>query len=348
MVDLTPVGADRTPAVQDRSVSVRPSEPLSESAAMSKPRVLITDRPWPDLAIEARELGPAATLVDAPDGGEETLCRLAADVDAIATCWAPVTERVLAAASRCRHVARFGIGLDNIDVAAATRLGMLVTNVPDYCVEEVSDHALALLLALARNVGWFHLATKNGEYRLSAAPPMRRLAGQTLGLLGLGRIGSLTARKAAALGLRVVAQTASGSDHGTGVPIVSFERLLADSDFLSLHAPLTPETRRIIDAAALRQMRPTAFLVNTSRGGLVDAAALWEALQANRLAGAALDVFDPEPPDLAQPLYRDPRVIVTPHAAFVSEEAVIDLRTRVARQLREALSGRRPENVINR
>lgn len=316
---------------------------------MPSPRVLITDHPWPELDIERGILEPAGVVVvDAPDAGEETLARLAADVDAIATCWAEVTERVLAGAGRCRLVARMGIGLDNIAVEAATRRGMLVTNVPDYCIEEVADHALALLLALARNVGYFQQAAKSGTYDLAAAPPMRRLAGRTLGLLGLGRIGRLTAQKARGLGLQVMAHTASGSDHGSGVTMVGWEELLAGSDFLSLHAPLTPGTRRIVNAAALSRMRPTAFLVNTSRGGLIDEAALWEALQANRLAGAALDVFDPEPPDLSRPLFRDPRVIVTPHAAFVSEESLIELRTRVSRQILDVLAGRRPENVINR
>ena len=315
---------------------------------MTKPRVLITDHPWPDLAIERGILEPAGVeVVDAPDDHEETLQKLAADVSAIATCWAPVTDSILAAAPHCRHVARMGIGLDNIDVEAATRMGMIVTNVPDYCVEEVSDHALALLLALARNIGEFHLATKGGHYDLAGATPMRRMTGQILGLLGLGRIGRLTARKGAALGLRVIAHTASGSDHGTGVPIVSFEQLLADSDYLSLHAPLTPETHHIVNARALARMRPTACLINTSRGGLVDQSALADALAAGKLGGAGLDVFDPEPPDLSQPLFQHPRVIVTPHAAFVSEEALVNLRERVSRQVLDRIEGRTPENVIN-
>jgi D-3-phosphoglycerate dehydrogenase len=312
-------------------------------------RVLITDHPWPEPDVETSVLAAAsAELIDAPDGSEATLVEYARNVDAIAVCWAKVTDAVLAAAPHCRIVARMGIGLDNIDVPAATRRGMLVTNVPDYCIEEVADHALALVLASARQIGWFHGRTKAGEYDLAAAPPMRRLSGQTLGLLGLGRIGRRTAEKARGVGLNVIAHTASGSDHGSGIPIVPFDRLLAESDYLCLHAPLTPQTHQIINAAALARMKPTAFLINTSRGGLVDEAALSAALQANRLAGAALDVFDPEPPDLSQPLFRDERVIVTPHAAFVSVEAVRELRERVARQIVAALTGGEPENVVNR
>jgi D-3-phosphoglycerate dehydrogenase len=312
-------------------------------------RVLVTDHPWPDLEVERQVLNSLPVeLIDAPDGSEGTLSRLATEADAIAVCWARVTRTVLEAATRCRIVARLGIGLDNIDIPVATQRGMLVTNVPDYCVEEVADHTLALLLAAARNITFFHGRAKRGEYELAAAPRMQRLSRQTVGLLGLGRIGRRTAEKARGIGLRVIASTRSGDAHGSGVEVVSLERLLAESDYLCLHAPLTDATRKIINAAALAQMKPTAVLINTSRGGLVDEAALHDALTQRRLAGAALDVFDPEPPDLSRPLFQHERVIVTPHAAFVSEEAVLELRTRVAMQIRDALIGGMPENVVNR
>jgi D-3-phosphoglycerate dehydrogenase len=214
-------------------------------------------------------------------------------------------------------------------------------------VEEVADHALALILACARNIAFFHLHTKRGEYRLQAAPPMPRLKGKVLGLVGLGRIGRNLAGKARALGLKVVAHTASGSDHGTGCPIVSLDELLAQSDFVSLHAPLVPATRHVVGLAQFEKMKRSAYLINTARGGLVDHAGLATALERNLIAGAALDVFEPEPPDLSSALLRDERVIVTPHAAFVSTESLIELRTRVARQIVEALAGRRPECVVN-
>lgn len=312
------------------------------------PRVLITDRPWGNSDVEREVLRPlGAEVIEAPNGDEATLADLARDVDAIATCWAKVSERVIAAATRCRIICRMGIGLDNIAIAAATARGIPVTNVPDYCVEEVTDHALALLLAFARNVGFFHLRSKQGEYNLGAAPRMRRLSGQTLGLFGLGRIGRRVAEKVRGLGLAVIAHTSSGSDHGAGCPMVSFEELLARSDFVSIHAPLTPSTRHVFDAAALARMRPTSVLINTSRGPLIDPDALEASLRENRIGGAGLDVFEPEPPDLSRPLYRDERVIVTPHAAFVSEESLLELRTRVARQILARLSGALPENVVN-
>ena len=311
-------------------------------------RVLLTDRAWPDSQIEREILAQAeAELIEAKDTSEAALCVLAADVDAIAANWAPVTEAVVRAARRCRIICRTGIGLDNIAVAAATKLKILVTNVPDYCVAEVADHALALMLACARNIAFFHVRTKRGEYSLQAAPAMPRLAGTRLGLVGLGHIGRNLAAKARALGLEVLGHTSSGNDHGTGCRMVSLDTLLSESDFVSLHAPLTSQTRHLLGLAQFEKMKRTAYLINTARGGLIEHADLWTALQRNLIAGAALDVFEPEPPDLSTPLMRDERVIVTPHAAFVSRESLNELRSRVAHQIVDVLSGRRPECVVN-
>lgn len=311
-------------------------------------RVLLTDRAWPDVRVEQEILQPVnAALIEAPSQGEATLIELARDADAIATNWAAVTDAVVRAATRCRIIARLGIGLDNIAVGTATQLGIPVTNVPAYCVPEVSDHALALLLACARQIGFFHLRTKRGEYDLQAAPAMHRLAGQTLGLIGLGKIAQTLVPKARVFGLTVIAHTASGQDHGTGCEMVSLEELLARSDFVSLHVPLTDATYHLLGAEQFARMKPTAYLINTSRGGLIDHAALWQALRQHRLAGAALDVFDPEPPDLSQPLFQDERVIVTPHAAFASEQSVVEVRTTAMEQIVTALRGERPRNVVN-
>jgi len=311
-------------------------------------RLLITDRAWPDSAIERSLLEPLGIeVVEAPAGDEATLCRLAADVQAIACNWARVTARVIDSAPGLRIVSRMGIGLDNIDIPAATRRGIPVTNVPDYCVGEVADHALGLLLAAARRIAFFHHRTKQGEYQLSAAPPPDRLAGKTLGLVGLGRIAQNLAPKARALGLRVVAHTPSGQDLGLGCPMLPLAELLAQSDYISLHLPSTPQTPHLFRLAQLEQMRPTAWLINTSRGALINEADLHTALQRQLIAGACLDVFDPEPPDLRQPLFHDERVIVTPHAAFVSPESLVELRQRVAQQIADRLAGRRPENIVN-
>jgi D-3-phosphoglycerate dehydrogenase len=316
---------------------------------MSPPfRVLITDRAWPDCSIERDVLkSVGAEVVEAPRTDEQTLISLARDADAIGTNWAPVTANVIRAASRCKTVARFGIGLDNISVPTATGLGIPVTNVPDYCVSEVSDHALALLLAAARNVAFFHARTKAGEYNLSAGPPMRRLSGMTLGLIGFGHIARALFPKARALGMTVIANTRRLDDCGTGCTMVPLDELLVRSDFVSLHAPLTDSTRHMISGPQLARMKPTAWLINTSRGGLIDNAALEAALAAGRIGGAALDVFEPEPPDLSDALYKNERVIVTPHAAFVSAESLHELRLRASRQIADALEGKRPANVVN-
>ncbi len=311
-------------------------------------RVLLTDRAWPDTTIEREILSPAgAELIEAADTSPATLCGLAAGADAIATNWASVSAEVVHAAPRCRVICRTGIGLDNIAVATATEMKIPVTNIPDYCVEEVADHALALLLACARNIAFFHARTKRGEYRLQAARSMPRLRGKCLGLLGLGHIGRNLAGKARALGLDVIAHTASGNDHGTGCHMLPLDELLARSDFVSLHAPLQPATRHLLGLPQFERMKPSAYLINTARGGLIDHEGLRVALERNLLAGAALDVFDPEPPDLSTPLMQDERVIVTPHAAFVSHESLVELRTRVAQQIVDVLSGRRPEGVVN-
>lgn len=312
-------------------------------------RVLMTDRAWPDADLERAVLAEAdAELIEAPAADEATLAGLAHDVDAIATNWAKVTEPVIRACRQCRIIARLGIGIDNIAVDVATSLGIPVTNCPDYCVAEVSDHALGLLLACARRIGFFHLRTKQGEYNLAAAPPMRRLSVQTAGLVGLGRIGQTLALKLHALGLSLLAYTPSGSDHGTGCRMVSLPELFEQSDYVSLHAPLTPKTKHLVSGDLLRRMKPTAYLINTSRGALIDATQLWQGLEAGWLAGAALDVFDPEPPDLSEPLYRDERVIVTPHAAFVSQESLAQMRRQAMTQVVQALRGEPPNNQVNR
>jgi D-3-phosphoglycerate dehydrogenase len=311
-------------------------------------RALLTDYAWPDLDIERSVLAEyGAEIIVAPDGNISTLIPLAADADAIMTNWAKVPAELIDAAPNCRIISRLGIGLDNIDVEHATKRGIPVTNVPDYCLIEVAEHTLALLLALVRKIGIFHENARAGRYDLSAGFPLRRIEGQTLGIVGLGQIGRRLAAKAQALELRVLATSRSRRDPIPGIEWTDFDRLLSRSDFVSLHVPLNDETRLIIAERQLRLMKPTAFLINTARGGLVDHDALAAALAEGRLAGAALDVQSPEPPDLAKPPYNDPRVIITPHAAFYSTESVDELRRRVAHQVGTCLSGRLPENVVN-
>jgi D-3-phosphoglycerate dehydrogenase len=311
-------------------------------------KVLLTDYAWPDLDIERNILGEYdADLVVAPDRELPTLIGLARDADAIMTNWSDVPAALIDATQKCRIIARLGIGLDNIDVRRATERGIPVSNVPDYCLIEVAEHTLALLLALARKIGVFHQNARAGRYDLAAGLPLRRIEGQTLGIVGLGQIGRRVAAKAQALGMKLLATSRSRRDPMPGVTWAGLNELLTQSDFVSLHVPLKDETRGMVGARELALMKSTAFLINTARGGLVDHPALAAALANGKLAGAALDVQDREPADLSQPPYNDPRVIVTPHAAFYSSESVEELRRRVAHQVGTRLAGHKPENVVN-
>ncbi|TWT47455.1 C-terminal binding protein [Botrimarina hoheduenensis] len=311
------------------------------------PRAFYTDHPWADVEVERKIVADADCVIEvSPNNREETLATLVGDAHTIITCWAPVTARVIDAAPACRHIARTGIGLDNIDVPHATRRGIVVTNVPDYCLQEVAEHALAMIYSLGRKIAQGHHDTKRGVYNLVQTLPVERIAGKTLGIVGLGRTGTLLAKLATAVGMQVVATNRS---HKTpaGVAWQSLDRLLSQSDYVSLHCPLTEATHHLINPTTLALMKPSAFLINTSRGGLIDHGALAAALDAGQLAGAALDVQDTEPPDLETAPYNDPRVIITPHTAFCSTEAILELRRRVAHQVVAVLNGDRPENIVN-
>ncbi len=315
------------------------------------PKVLITDYAWPTLEIEQKVLAEIdAELVVSESGEEAELVSLAKDVDAILTCWSRVTGAVLDAADRCVIVSRYGIGLDNIDVERATESGIVVTNVPDYCVDEVSDHTLALVLACARRLVPLANALREGSWDSSAAGPLRRLSGSTLGLVGYGLIARAVAERARAFGLRVVAWTPRlrAGEATVGVEIAaSLDDLLTCSDFVSLHCPLTDETAGLIDASALGRMKPTAFLINTARGPIVDEAALTDALDRRVIAGAALDVFEVEPTPPDDPLFACDSLLATPHAAFCSEMAIAELQRRAAEHVVHALRGKEPPHVVN-
>lgn len=313
--------------------------------------VLVTDYAWPSLDTEREVLAAAdAEIVVAPIGDDDALVALSRNADAILTNWRRVPPAALEVAERCLVVARYGVGVDNIPVRRATELGILVANVPDFCVEEVSDHALALLLSSARRIVPFADASAAGRWEREIGHSMRRLRGQTLGVIGFGAIARALACKGQALGLRVLAHTPRlKTTDIDGVDVThDLRRLLAESDYVSLHAPATPETRNLIGEEQLRLMKPTAFLINTSRGALVDEAALGHALRERWIAGAALDVLAAEPPSPDHPLLGTPGCLVTPHAAFWSEEAIAELQTRAAENVASVLRGEVPATVVNR
>ena len=278
----------------------------------------------------------------------EEVAAQAGDADVLINQYVPITAEALDALPRCRLVVRYGVGVDNVDVEAAAARGVWVANVPDYGRDEVADHTLALALAVLRGVVALDRSVREGTWDLEAARPLRRLSTLTYGVVGCGAIGTAVAGRAAGLGMRVLGYDVPQVRSAPPIERVPLEAVLLSSDVVSLHAALTPDTHHLIGAAALGRMRPSAFLVNTARGGLVDAAALLAALDAGELAGAALDVLEGEPPDeLGWRLARHPKVVMTPHAAWYSEEAFHTLKTEVAREALRVLEGGRPRSPVN-
>jgi D-3-phosphoglycerate dehydrogenase len=313
--------------------------------------VLVTDYTWPSTEPEAAVLAAAgARLVLAETGAEDELVDLVHDADAILTCFAQVTERVIANGERLQVVGRYGIGVDNIAVAEATRRGIPVTNVPAYCLDEVAEHVLAMVLAHARSLFAYDRAVRRGDWSLASGAPIHRVSGRVLGVVGFGKIGQTLGAKARGLGLDVIAHDpmlAPDEIRRRGGEPVSLAELARRAHFVSVHVPLTPETTGLIGTALLASMQPGAFVVNAARGGVVDQEALLEAIRQGRIAGAALDVFVPERLTADHPLLGEERVMLTPHVAFYSEESVRELEVLAARNVAAVLTGRRPASVVN-
>jgi len=312
--------------------------------------VLLTDYAWPDDSIE-REVVQAAgmRLVTGPAAPS-----LAKDIEelvarhqpaGIMTCWAEVSADAIAASKPLKIVARLGVGLDNIAVPAATARGVWVTNVPDYCVEEVSDHAIGFALAWTRGLVHFDREVRAGRW-VPASARLRRLAALTCGIVGFGRIGRATARKLAAFGCRLLAHDPHLDGEVAGVLCVDLATLLSRSDIVIVHAPLLPGTRHLIDRERLALMPKGGLLVNVSRGGVVDTDAVIEALQSGQLSAAALDVLESEP-NVPSALLAQPGAMLTPHVAFSSDASLAELRRRAAEEVVRVLQGRPPEQSRN-
>ena len=283
--------------------------------------------------------------LDTPDA--RALLRTA---DALIVTTHRVSTELIASMERCKIISRAGTGLDAIDIRAATKYGIWVAYVPDYSVDEVSSHAIALLLAHARGIPWLVEATRNGKWTHQVVAPRKRLHGQTLGLLGFGRIGQAVAAKARGLGLEIIVHDPYLAPQvivDGGARPVDRETLLRESDYLSLHVPLTDANWRFLDAQALALMKPTAFVINTARGGLIDEEALLNAVQAGQIAGAGLDVLTVEPPPADHPLLHEPRIIITPHSGWYSEDASHDVRVRAVEEVVRVLGGEQPRCPVN-
>ena len=313
---------------------------------MARPLIAVTDSPFPSLDPAKAALARVdPELRMAKRASAEDILAVAREADAILVTYARLPGDLLRQLTRCKAIGRFGLGVDNIDIAAAAELGIAVTYVPDYCMHEVSDHAMALLLALARKIPLSNKLVQAGRWEMPAVVPIHRLAGRVLGLVGFGNIPRALAPKAKAFGLRVVTHDPYVSQQAlaaAGVESVSLDRLLEISDFVSIHAPLVPATRGLFNAEVFGKMKAGALLINTARGPLVDEDALVSALDSGRLGGAALDVVAVEPlPKDSRLIGRD-NVILTPHTAFYSVEALNELQTKCAADVARVLSGEKP------
>jgi len=316
-------------------------------------KVLITDHVWPTTDPERAVLEAAgAKVIVAPDGNEDTLINLAKDVDAIMTCFAKVTEKVIRSAEKCVAIGRFGVGTDNIDVATATELGIPVTYVPDYCVDEVSDHVLAMLHTWNRKIALFDQSVKSeGWGHLGLTMRIKRLRGKTIGIVGFGRIGQAVAEKASVFGLKILASdpvTPKEIVESYGGQLVTFEELLKQSDFVSLHAPLTPATEKLIGSREFGLMKDDSFLINAARGPLIDESALYDALSNGKIGGAGLDVMVENEPPKNHPLMQLENILITPHTAFFSQESTLELEERAASEVVRVYKNIMPENLVNK
>jgi D-3-phosphoglycerate dehydrogenase / 2-oxoglutarate reductase len=309
-------------------------------------KVVVTDQVFPSVDTETGLLATIGARIEVADGTAAGVARLGADADALLNTYLPISEELLAQLPACKIVARYGIGTDNVDLAAAGRRGVVVTNVPDYSVEEVAVHALGLLLALARGLPEASALVAGGGWGLDGLRPIRRLSTQRVGLVGFGKIARRLAGYLTALGCEVVAHDPL-LEPGPGLPpLVALPDLLSRCDAVSLHAPLTAQTRGLIGAAELAMMKPTAVLINTARGGLVDTGAVIEALRAGRIRAAALDVLGAEPP-AAGHLPGDLKgLLVTPHMAYYSEESIAESQRKAATQVIKVLTGGQPDYPV--
>ena len=313
---------------------------------MAKAKVVLTDYVWESLDVEKKTLEGLADLVALKTKKPEEFLGEAADCDALLNTYAgPITAQDMARMPKCRIIARYGIGVDTIDLEAATAAGIIVTNNPTYCIEEVAEQTMAMLLACARKIAFYDRMVRAGRWEVPPGKPMFRLAGQTLGLVGFGNIARQVAVRAAAFGMRVLFADPFVKE---GPGKTDLEKLLAESDFVSLHPPLTPQTRKMINDEAFAKMKPAAFLINCSRGPVVDTEALVRALDAKRIAGCALDTVDPEPLPDPHPLRGRENVILCPHAAWYSEQAMRGLQAGAPGEVRRVLTGEWPVNVVNR
>lgn len=319
---------------------------------MSRFSVVVTDHDFDGLGIEQEILGEIADVrALSSEPGNATLSGSDFhDADAVINLRCPLNESAIDSLEDCRIIARYGIGVDNIDVEVATQQEIYVTNVPTYCIEEVSTHALSLLLSTLRRIPAYDRSVAMGDWDREVGSPIHRFSTQTVGVVGFGSIGRAVGKKAAALGAEVLASDPLLEPEDladTDADLVAFEELIEESDYVTIHSPLTDDTRGMFDDAVFDQMRSNAYLINVARGPIVDEDALLTAVDSGEIGGACLDVFPDEPPESDDPLRAHEDVLATPHVAWYSEEANAERRRSASEAVRTALMGDRPEHVVN-
>lgn len=315
-------------------------------------KVIITDC-WYENIDEERKIFanfPDLELVQYQCKDEQALCQIVKDADAVIVQFAPITRKVIESMTCCKLIVRYAIGVDNIDLDAASERKIPVANVPDYGIDEVSNHAIALLMALSKMLFPLAASVKEGKWDYTVVKPLHRMQGKTLGLIGFGRIPKMVAKKMAGFGLQLVCYDPYVSPEAAlqlGVRAVSLDELLETSDYISVHCPLNASTRHLLGAEQFAKMKPDAILVNTARGAIIDEKALIKALQEHQIAAAGLDVLEQEPIEADNPLLNMENVIVTPHNAWYSEDATKTLQRMAAEEVVRVLSGNPPKNMVN-
>jgi len=320
---------------------------------MKKPyKVVITDHDYPDLDQERKVFGAIGVeFVAGQCKDEDAVIALARDADALLNEYAKLTPKVIEALENCKIIVRYGIGVDNVNIPAATKAGIMVCNVPTYGIHEVSDHVVGLFFSSIRKIPAMSETVKKGRWDCNLGRPIYRIHGKTLGIAGFGNIARMVVQKLAPWNIKVLGYDPFISESvfkSHGVEKTSFEQLLNESDFVSAHVPYTAETFHMFSYERFKQMKRGAIFINTARGPLVDEDGLYRALQEGWLAGAALDVMEKEPPDPGHPLLSLPNVIITPHMAWYSVESAVDLQRMAAEEVARVLKGEEPLWCLNR
>jgi len=324
---------------------------LSQS---SKPKILITE-PLPLIEEEKKLLGKYADVKLAKSATEDGLIAEIKDIDVLMVVYAKITEKIIDSAEKLKGIVRYGIGVDNIDLKAATRRKIPVANIPDYCIGTVADHTLALILALNRKIPMADRILRTGEWGVWTSPPSKLkgtdLEGKVLGLIGVGKIGAAVATRAKGFGMRIIAYDpylTKEISEKLDIELVDLPTLLKNADFVSIHAPLTPETCGMIGEGELRLMKRTAYIINTARGPIIQERALYKALKEGWIAGAGLDVYEKEPPNPDNPILKLENVVLTPHIAYYTEEAIWRLEMSAVEEAIRILQGQLPKNLVNK